>query len=109
MAWAGWVQAHLGHGSAQDNTTLLGEGLLGAQQVVNEQRDAGKALTFQPVQVLQGRGTWGQQPPLLRGPKPWVRRGQAAGRKGPPGEKGREATGRQDLMALDTPPPTLKA
>lgn len=45
-AWAGWAQAHLGHGSVQDNSTLLGEGLLGAQQVVYEQGDAGKTVAF---------------------------------------------------------------
>lgn len=66
----GWAQAHLGHSPVQDNTALLGEGLLGAQQVVNEQRDAGKAVPFQSVQVLQGRGTQGQWPPLLGGPEP---------------------------------------
>lgn len=52
--------------------------------MVYEQGDAGKAISFQSVQVLRGRGTWGQQPPLLRGPEPWERGGRKNGReKGP--------------------------
>lgn len=42
----------LGHRPEQDNTTLLCKGLLGGQQVSDEQRDAGKAVPFQPVQVI---------------------------------------------------------
>lgn len=48
----GWPQAHLGHCPEQDDTTLLRKGLLGGQQVSDEQRDAGEAIPFQPVQVL---------------------------------------------------------
>lgn len=50
--------------------------------MVDEQGDAGKTVSFQSVQVLWGRGSWGQQPPLLRGLEPWDRRGRATGRKG---------------------------
>lgn len=49
---AGQSQPHLGHRPVQDNTALLGKGLLGGQQVVDEQRNAGKAIPFQSVQVL---------------------------------------------------------
>lgn len=45
---------HLEHSSGQDDATLAGDGLLALQQVVDEQRDGGKAVTLQPVQVLQG-------------------------------------------------------
>lgn len=44
---------HLEHSSGQDDATLAGDGLLALQQVVDEQRDGGKTVTLQPVQVLQ--------------------------------------------------------
>lgn len=69
--------------------------------MVYEQGDAGKAISFQSVQVLQGRGIWGQQPPLLRGPEPWERRGRKNGR-----EKGPAWDERQrDLMLHDKSAP----
>lgn len=92
LPWAGGAagaQAYLVHSPAQDNAALLGEGLLGAQQVVDEQGNGGKAIALQSVQVLRGKGSWGQQPSLLRGPEPW---GEGAGSSR---EKGSAQDGRQ--------------
>lgn len=86
---AAGAQAYLVHSPAQDNAALLGEGLLGAQQVVDEQGNGGKAIALQSVQVLRGKGSWGQQPSLLRGPEPW---GEGAGSSR---EKGSAQDGRQ--------------
>lgn len=92
-------QAHLGHSPVQDDAALLGEGLLGAQQVVDEQGDAGKTISFQSVQVLQGRGDLGSTAsiPGGGGTEPWERRGRkSSGEKGPAwGERQRPEGARQ--------------
>ena len=72
--------------------------------MVDEQGDAGKTISFQSVQVLQGRGDLGSMASIAGGGGGSLshgrgEEGRAVGRKGLPGARGR------DLRVHDKPAP----